>query len=957
MKKHLTFGILLLLSLTSHAVHLSKNNMGEVLIFPYYTVNGGFNTLINLTNATNQAKALRVRFREAANAREVYSFNLYLGPNDVWVGGLVKNDVEQGNVTQLISQDQSCTVPILNNAISPNLFYQNNYLGEFEDGYGTASNRLHEGFIEVIEMGVLTGDSAASTLMDHDDPQLNCQRLQNAWSQSSENNYWFNDSQVDMLPPSGGISGHLILVDVVEGISISQDPTVLEDFSEDILHFNSGDDSPSLANSKTTSNIEQNGGSITLEWPTGFEAVTSVLMTSTLSNEYALDQGVNAKTDWIITLPTKHYHLDEQYTSEESIPVDPFSMITGSEETGCQSYGVAGLFNRESDTPGAGSLPPPPGGLPPMPEQSIPAFCYAANNLHITQESDQTTPVGIFGSNFPAADLQGNQEDLVVPYRNGWFELDFSFVGVENELYRINGLPVIGFATQQYTNSNAQPGLLAQYAGNFEHKKQVIVERLDEEPLSSEQAMQVANDNVGQVLIYPYYSVRNDLNSLVTVVNTTDQVKALKIRFLEGKNSREVLDFNLYLAAYDVWTAGLVYSESTLPSFEGQPTVKILTNDNSCTVPVINNQEFLPYAFTGDFNDGLNQDMSRVTEGSVEILEMGTVIGDDADAATHILGTPQDCQQLINNWTAPNGKWIVDSSVNIIDPDGSGGLYGSMSLIDVQKGIDMSYDASAIVNFNTDEMHAFPGDLIPNLSSGNNSMTAILTNEGLLETRWVSPLAAVTALFMQEHISNDYSIEEPINAETEWVNFFPTKNFHIDPFWNSIVPGFPFTMHLNENGACEDYIFSSYNREQERHVGPPRPPVGIVPPGGIGEQFPSNCWSINVADINSGTNTNSLFDSLLASRPGPGYENARYDDLTYQNGWMQQDFVIGTGTTNLIGLGANGDKHWISGLPVIGFVAQKYTNGNSQPGLLANYGVITMNKSKRKIRIFSSTTQ
>src|SRR5690349_512563 len=73
------------------------------------------------------------------------------------------------------------------------------------------------------------------------------------------------------------------------------------------------------------------------------------------------------------------------------------------------------------------------------------------------------------------------------------------------------------------------------------------------------EAVNVNPDGLGQVLIYPYYTTRadaagNSYNSLLSVVNSTASGKAVKVRFLEGKNSREVLDFNLFLSPYDVWT-------------------------------------------------------------------------------------------------------------------------------------------------------------------------------------------------------------------------------------------------------------------------------------------------------------------------------------------------------------------------------------------------------------------
>src|SRR5690606_11834675 len=92
------------------------------------------------------------------------------------------------------------------------------------------------------------------------------------------------------------------------------------------------------------------------------------------------------------------------------------------------------------------------------------------------------------------------------------------------------------------------------------------------------QAVNVNPDGLGQALIYPYYTVRtvsgDAYNSLLSVVNSTASAKGVKVRFLEGKNSREVLDFNLYLSAFDVWTAAIVPTENG---------AGVTTNDVSCT--------------------------------------------------------------------------------------------------------------------------------------------------------------------------------------------------------------------------------------------------------------------------------------------------------------------------------------------------------------------------------------
>ena len=82
-------------------------------------------------------------------------------------------------------------------------------------------------------------------------------------------------------------------------------------------------------------------------------------------------------------------------------------------------------------------------------------------------------------------------------------------------------------------------------------------------PAAPVHAVRVNPDGHGQALVYPYYTARSSAagNAYVTaiaVTNATARPKALKVRFLEGKVGTPVLDFNLFLAAYDVWTAGVV---------------------------------------------------------------------------------------------------------------------------------------------------------------------------------------------------------------------------------------------------------------------------------------------------------------------------------------------------------------------------------------------------------------
>src|SRR3989304_4128961 len=98
------------------------------------------------------------------------------------------------------------------------------------------------------------------------------------------------------------------------------------------------------------------------------------------------------------------------------------------------------------------------------------------------------------------------------------------------------------------------------------------------------QAVNLGNDGMGQVLIYPYYTVQQKgdtaFDTYISIVNSdTVNGKAVKVRFLEGKNSVEVLDFNLYLSPNDMWTATITR--------DGSGNARLRTVDNPCTAPEI----------------------------------------------------------------------------------------------------------------------------------------------------------------------------------------------------------------------------------------------------------------------------------------------------------------------------------------------------------------------------------
>ena len=90
------------------------------------------------------------------------------------------------------------------------------------------------------------------------------------------------------------------------------------------------------------------------------------------------------------------------------------------------------------------------------------------------------------------------------------------------------------------------------------------------------QAVNLTHDNLGDAAIFQYYSARPKWQTFVRLVNTSGDTLAVKLRFREAANSREVLDFTVFLSPYDVWIAWTGVGASA----DGKPGIR--TNDTSC---------------------------------------------------------------------------------------------------------------------------------------------------------------------------------------------------------------------------------------------------------------------------------------------------------------------------------------------------------------------------------------
>nr|WP_312371271.1 cell surface protein [Delftia acidovorans] len=90
---------------------VTEGGTGHNLVVPYFNAQNGNMTVLHLVNTdTNNGKAVKVRFRGAANSDDLLDFQVLLSPQDVWTAAVAQGP--DGRL-QLTTFDNTCTLPAL----------------------------------------------------------------------------------------------------------------------------------------------------------------------------------------------------------------------------------------------------------------------------------------------------------------------------------------------------------------------------------------------------------------------------------------------------------------------------------------------------------------------------------------------------------------------------------------------------------------------------------------------------------------------------------------------------------------------------------------------------------------------------------------------------------------------------------------------------------------------------
>jgi hypothetical protein len=424
------------------------------------------------------------------------------------------------------------------------------------------------------------------------------------------------------------------------------------------------------------------------------------------------------------------------------------------------------------------------------------------------------------------------------------------------------------------------------------------------------QAISVNPTGLGSVLLYPYYTVKgtpNAYNTLISIVNTTASTKAVKIRFREGKASTEVLDFNIFLSPYDMWTASLE------PSATGG--VKLFTADSSCTIPTVPaaGVEFRNSLYSGDAaNDG---SLARLREGYFEVIEMATYDDGSTIAVNSKHGSnriPKDCSKVTNDAAAAEARPL------------QGGLSGTASLVSPGTGFNAATDPTAMVNYRVESIYKDTNTIAPDLRDSDPWATTATSDGNTVWSGWVLGEDAASAALMKNAIINEFVLDAGTASATDWVVTFPTKGFYVAANGGGVLP--PFQSRLTPNGSCDEIILTTWDREEQTKQ-PGGPDFSPAPEA----DKVRLCWEANVLTFN-GKNIFSSTNTLSVA-------------TLFQNGWARMDFHFGLEGLDLIAPDAVfidqakdgfpstfGSSGTFTGLPVIGFAVQTF-----QPSLTSSF--------------------
>lgn len=358
---------------TANALTFQAGGVGHALLVPYYNAQNGNMTVLHVTNTDQiNGKAVKVRFRGAANSDDVLDFQVFLSPGDVWTAAVTAG---ADGVANIVTGDNTCTVPALTNGVG-----QPFVMDRLNPNLSAADKaaQTREGYVEIFNMADIAGDkvwkadgtlggtvnSPLFTATKHVNGVAPCSvagsAARTALNAAALTNFTeATAATAGLNTPTGGLMGDWYIINVPQTTTFSGGATGLlatgGNGRANFVHFPQNNaaatfvtaapgagpnfvtsdplfrtdainaagvaygatpalpllnfDLPDLSTPYVTGGAAPTINSASAQ----AAALTGQLAVQSITNQYANDASISAKTDWVFSMPSRRYNVAANY--------------------------------------------------------------------------------------------------------------------------------------------------------------------------------------------------------------------------------------------------------------------------------------------------------------------------------------------------------------------------------------------------------------------------------------------------------------------------------------------------------------------------------------------------------------------------------------------------------------------------------------------------------------------
>lgn len=462
---------------TVNAVDLqqSEGGAGHILLVPYFTTQNSNMSVFHVVNTdTVNGKALKVRFRGAANSDDILDFTVFLSPYDVWTGSVQAD----ANGSYFQTFDNSCTLPNISGGQKTS--FVKDRLNQAWTADKQKSNTM-EGYLEVLNMADVVPGSDLYNATKHKNGVPTCDSTTlNKTLGLTGGLLDSNALGLGLNNPTGGITGDWYILNVAQTTTFSGAATSIKAVTS------TGGNTSATANYVLWPQMAASAGNVDaftadpllkqasgpviaaaqydlpdLSTPlltggtpqTQASKLTQAVAHSGATNQYATDPLITAKTDWVLSMPTRRYSVGADYSKATNVAayrvfnanvfdVDGKTNFFTTSNTSvdaagniCVNTAASTFYDREESAQTSGAV------ISPGTQKTV-ALCGEVSVLSFMDAGNSVLGASVARSNVASG-----------AFVNGWGSVNFG-----------KRLPVVGASFIKLTNSG---GLANNFSGTY----------------------------------------------------------------------------------------------------------------------------------------------------------------------------------------------------------------------------------------------------------------------------------------------------------------------------------------------------------------------------------------------------------------------------------------------------------------------------------------------------------